>query len=106
MDGARQWVERYAAANPALAEALADGKLMERARQVTRLWGKAHDLCVDGLRRSDGIAAHVNRSQVHRASTSIVRAFITKVCVVANHTAARLGSTAQQHTPAGTHAWR
>jgi hypothetical protein len=78
VDGAREWVERHAAAHPKLAEALADGAPKRAARKRTAQWRRASEQRVGELRRSDGIRAHMARSHMHRTATGIVRAFVSK----------------------------
>jgi hypothetical protein len=71
-------VEAYAAAHPALAAALEDGALRQRAKQVTMLWKRANEQRVAELRRADGIRAQMSHSHVHRTLTGVARAFTTK----------------------------
>jgi hypothetical protein len=71
-------VEAYAAAHPALAAALEDDALRQRAKQVTMLWKRANEQRVAELRRADGIRTQMGRSHVHRTLTGVARAFTTK----------------------------
>ncbi len=78
MDGAREWVEGYAASRPALAEALQDGAVQRVAAHTTLLWRRACDARIGELRRSDGVRKLMNRSHVHRTVTAVTRAFTMK----------------------------
>jgi hypothetical protein len=78
VDGAREWVERHAAAHPALAAALADGAPKRAARKRTAQWRRASEQRIGDLRRSDGVRKYMSRGHVHRTATSIVRAFVSK----------------------------
>jgi hypothetical protein len=78
VDGAREWLQRYASERPSLQKALADGKLAARASELTKQWERCADACTQALRHSEGVMAQMTRSQVHRAATSVTRAFATK----------------------------
>jgi hypothetical protein len=78
VDGAREWVERYADANPKLAKALADGALKRTARKLTVQWRRANEARVSELRRSKAIRKYMAHGHVHRTAASIVRAFVSK----------------------------
>jgi hypothetical protein len=71
-------LEGYSAEHPALAAALEDGALRQRAKQVTMLWKRANEQRVADLRRADGIRMQMGSSHVHRTLTGIARAFTTK----------------------------
>jgi hypothetical protein len=78
VDAGFEWLHAHAAKHPKLQEALADGKVLNRAKNVTDLWHRASDVRVDELRRSDGIRDFMSLSHLHRAITNIVRALFTK----------------------------
>jgi hypothetical protein len=78
VDAAREWIERYAAERPTLKRALKDGKLAARASDLTKQWEACAVDVASALRHSEGVMAQMTRSQVHRASNSVVRAFATK----------------------------
>ena len=78
IDAGREWIERYAAQHPELKAALKDGAVEKRAHQLVAQWSRASLACADDLRRSTSISAQMTVSQLHRASTNIVRAFMTK----------------------------
>ncbi len=78
MDAAQEWIERYAAQHPALAEALADGLVQQRARGVTVLWRRTNEMRVMELRRSPAIRNQMSLSHAHRTLTAVLRAFCTK----------------------------
>ena len=82
VDGAREWIEAYAAEHPALASALADGSVRKSAEKVTILWHRATERRVSELRRARAIRTQMHRSHVHRTLTSFVRA-------ITNHTGAQ-----------------
>ena len=81
VDAGREWVERYADERPELAAALEDGTVRLAAKRVTRLWRRACEQRVAQLRRSEALTSQMGMSHLHRASTEVTRAVITKVCV-------------------------
>jgi hypothetical protein len=69
VDAGREWVEAQAAAHPALAAALQDGEVHDRASNITRLWSRTFEQRVIELRRCKGIRFQMTRSHVRsRAS--------------------------------------
>lgn len=78
VDGAREWVEKYAEERPALKEALADDKVRRLAKSFTRLWVRAFEQRVRELRASPAILAQRNLSQTHRAATELMRAVVMR----------------------------
>jgi hypothetical protein len=79
VDAGREWVERYAVERPQLAAALADGSMRLAAKRTTRLWRRACAERVAQLRRSEALTSQMGVSHLHRASTELARAIITKV---------------------------
>ncbi len=88
VDGAREWVESYAEQHPALAAALQDGTVQERARRITSLWRCANERRVAELRRSPAIRNQISRSHVHRCGCTAARGASTS-SVDASHCARR-----------------
>ena len=78
VDAAFLWVAALAAEQPALAAALESGAVLKEARRVTAHWHQAFEQRVGDLRRAEAIRAHINRSHVQRAFTSLTRAVVTK----------------------------
>jgi hypothetical protein len=78
VDAGFEWLSRHAEQHPKLQEALADGKLLARAKNVTDLWHRASEARVDQLRRSDGIRDFMSLSHLHRAINNVVRALFTQ----------------------------
>ena len=74
VDGAFQWLSKHAEKHPKLQAALADGKLLGRAKDVTDLWHHASEARVEELRRSEGIRHFMSLSHLHRSVNSVVRA--------------------------------
>ena len=79
VDAAREWIEAHAAERPALAEALADGTVMARARSITAKWRRATEIKVRDLRRALAVKTMITRSHVHRISIRLV------YCVTRKH---------------------
>jgi hypothetical protein len=78
VDAGREWIEQHAIEHPALAEALADGLLVKRAKVITVAWHATQERRVEELRRCDGITDQMAASQSHRTITNVVRAFVTQ----------------------------
>jgi hypothetical protein len=78
VDSGYEWVAAQAAAQPSLAAALERGAVLHEARRMTALWHRAFEQRVRDLRRAEAIRTRLTRSHVHRAFTSLTRAFITK----------------------------
>ena len=78
VDAAHIWLRKHAEKHPKLQEALADGKLLGRAKNVTALWHRANETRVEQLRRSEGIRDIMTMSHLHRSINNVVRAMFTK----------------------------
>jgi hypothetical protein len=78
VDASREWLDRYAKEQPALAAALADGALADAAARTVVVWHRAWERRVEELRRSTPIRDHATLSQAHRTCTELVRAICTK----------------------------
>ena len=74
VDGAREWIEAYAAEHPALASVLADGSVRRSAEKTSILWHRAAERRILELRKAPAIRKQMNRSHVHRTLTGVVRA--------------------------------
>ena len=78
VDAGHDWLRAHAEQHPLLQAALADGKVLNRAKDVTALWRRANEARVEQLRRSDGIRDGMSLSHLHRSVTSVVRAMFTQ----------------------------
>jgi hypothetical protein len=78
VDGAYDWLARYAETRPALKQMLADDSLRKRAKRLTRVWRRACEMRIKELRKSDAIRAQRSLSQAHRASAEVLRAVATQ----------------------------
>jgi len=67
VDSAREWLDAYAVAHPALAAVLSEGAMYHLADSMTRLWSRATDERVAELRASKAIEVQMHRSHVRRA---------------------------------------
>jgi hypothetical protein len=78
VDAAREWTAREAAAKPALARALADGRVVAAAEAATEVWRRATEARVAALRRADAIVATRPAAHAHRGATQLARALCTR----------------------------
>jgi len=78
VDAAREWVERRAAAHPALARALADKSVFKEAKRVSGLWALAWQQRVHATRQADALTSSMWRDHAERIGSKVLYAVSNK----------------------------
>jgi hypothetical protein len=78
VDAAREWVERRAAAHPALARALADKSVFKEAKRVSGLWALAWQQRVHATRQADALTSSMWRDHAERIGSKVLYAISNK----------------------------